>query len=99
VQAIAVPLIVLVGFYHLADALQAVAVNALRGYRKSAIPMVIYTTALWGLGLGGGVVLGLSDLAGPPRGAPGFWIAAIAGLAVAGGLVTLYLQQVSRNRD
>jgi MATE family multidrug resistance protein len=96
VQAIAVPLIVLVGFYHLADALQAVAVNALRGYKRSAVPMLIYTTTLWGVGLGGGVLLGLSDLLGPPRGAPGFWMAAIAGVGLAGGLVTLYLNAVSR---
>jgi MATE family multidrug resistance protein len=96
VQATATPLIVLVGFYHLADALQAVAVNALRGYKKSAVPMVIYTIALWGLGLGGGVVLGLSDALGPALGAPGFWIAAIAGLGLVGVLVVLYLNAVSR---
>jgi MATE family multidrug resistance protein len=98
VQAIAAPLIVLVGFYHLADALQAVAVAALRGYKRSAVPMLIYATTLWGVGLGGGVALGLSDLFGPPRGAAGFWMAAIAGLALAGGLVTLYLNAVSRAR-
>lgn len=96
VRAIAIPLILLVGVYHLADALQAVAVNALRGYKRSTVPMLIYTTALWGLGLGGGVVLGLSDLFGPARGAPGFWVAAIGGLAVAGSLVTVYLHRVSR---
>jgi MATE family multidrug resistance protein len=96
VQAIASALIVLVGFYHLADALQAVAVNALRGYRRSAVPMLIYTTTLWGVGLGGGVALGLSDIFGPPRGAAGFWMAAIAGVGLAGGLVTLYLDAISR---
>jgi len=96
VQAAAVPLIVLVGFYHLADALQAVAVNALRGYKKSAVPMVIYATALWGLGLGGGILLGLTDTFGPARGAPGFWIAAIASLWLVAALVGLYLNAVSR---
>ncbi|MGE5467258.1 MAG: MATE family efflux transporter [Ignavibacteria bacterium] len=98
IQAIAVPLIALVGFYHLGDALQAVAVNALRGYRRSAVPMLIYVTTLWGVGLGGGVLLGLSGLAGPPRGAAGFWMAAIAGVAIAGGLVTAYLNAVSKPR-
>jgi MATE family multidrug resistance protein len=96
VQAVAAPLIVLVGFYHLADALQAVAVNALRGYKKSAVPMVIYTVALWGFGLGGGVVLGLTDTFGAARGAPGFWIAAIASLGLVAALVALYLDRVSR---
>ncbi|HEX8963450.1 MAG TPA: MATE family efflux transporter, partial [Rhodocyclaceae bacterium] len=98
VQAIAAPLIVLVGFYHLADALQAVAVNALRGYKRSGVPMLIYTTTLWGVGLGGGFALGLSDVFGPPRGAPGFWLAAIAGISLAGVLVTAYLDAVSRPR-
>ncbi len=96
VQAIAVPLLVLVGVYHLADALQAVAVNALRGYKRSAVPMLIYTTTLWGVGLGGGVTLGLTGTFGPPRGAAGFWLAAIAGIALAGVSVTVYLNAVSR---
>jgi MATE family multidrug resistance protein len=98
VQAAAAPLIALVALYHLADALQAVSVNALRGYRRSTVPMLIYVIALWGLGLGGGVVLGLSDLLGPPRGAAGFWLAAIASLGLAGSLVTLYLDRVSRSK-
>ena len=96
VRAVAAPLIVLVGFYHLADVLQAVSVNALRGYKRSAIPMVIYTLGLWGVGLGGGVLLGLTHLLGPPRAAAGFWLAAVVSLWLVGGLVTWYLDQVSR---
>ncbi len=96
VRALAAPLIVLVGFYHLADALQAVAVNALRGYKRTAAPMIIYTTCLWGIGLGGGVVLGLTDWLGPARGAAGFWLAGVVGLALVAGLVALYLERVGR---
>jgi MATE family multidrug resistance protein len=96
VQAAAIPLIVLVGFYHLGDALQAVAVNALRGYKKSVVPMAIYTTTLWGLGIGGGILLGLTNTFGPARGAVGFWIAAITSLWVVAGLIALYLNAVSR---
>lgn len=96
VRAAAAPLIALVAIYHLADALQAVAVNALRGYRKSTVPMVVYAVALWGVGLAGGYALGLGDLAGAPRGAAGFWLAAIASLTVAGVLVTGYLDYVGR---
>lgn len=96
VRELAAPLVVLVGFYHLADALQAVAVNALRGYKRTAVPMFIYTTCLWGVGLGGGVVLGLTDWLGPARGAAGFWIAGVAGLGLAGVLVAGYLERVSR---
>jgi len=96
VQALAVPLIMLVGIYHLADVLQATAVNALRGYKRSTVPMLVYTVCLWGVGLGGGVVLGLTDWLGPARGAPGFWMAGILGLGLVAGLMTLYLDRVSR---
>jgi MATE family multidrug resistance protein len=96
VRAVAVPLIVLVGFYHLADALQAVSVNALRGYKKSGVPMAIYATGLWVLGLGGGILLGLTNTLGSARGASGFWIAAVGSLWLVAGAVTLYLNIVSR---
>ena len=96
VRSLAAPLVALVGLYHVADALQAVAVNALRGYRKTAASMLIYTSCLWGVGLGGGYLLGLSGHFGPPRGASGFWIAAIMGLGIAAAGVTAYLARVSR---
>ncbi|MGB9093498.1 MAG: MATE family efflux transporter, partial [Gallionella sp.] len=96
VQQVATPLIMLVALYHLGDALQAVAVNALRGYKRSVVPMAVYATLLWGLGLGGGILLGLTGRIVPALGAPGFWIAAIASLWLVAGLMTLYLNAVSR---
>lgn len=99
VQKVATPLIMLVALYHLGDALQAVAVNALRGYKRSVVPMVIYATLLWGLGLGGGIVLGLTGTLGPALGAQGFWIAAIASLWLVAGLVAIYLNAVSGLRQ
>jgi len=53
---------------------------------------------LWGLGLGGGILLGLTDTFGPARGAQGFWFAAIASLWLVAGLVAVYLNRVSRAR-
>jgi MATE family multidrug resistance protein len=96
VQKAAIPLIMLVALYHLGDGLQAVAVNALRGYKKSVVPMLLYATLLWGMGLGGGILLGLTDTLGAARGAPGFWIAAIASLWLVAVLVAVYLNAVSR---
>ncbi len=97
VQAVAIPLIVMVGLYHLGDVLQAVTVNALRGYKNSVVPMVIYTVTLWVPGLGGGIVLGLTDAFGPARGAPGFWLAAIASIwlvgVIDGGLSKLHREE------
>jgi multidrug resistance protein, MATE family len=91
VQAIAIPLIVMVGLYHLGDAMQAITVNALRGYKNSVVPMVIYTVTLWVPGLGGGIVLGLTNTFGAARGAPGFWLAAIVSIWLVGGLMAVYL--------
>ena len=96
VQAIAIPLIVMAGLYHMGDALQAITVNALRGYKNSVVPMVIYTVTLWLPGLGGGIVLGLTNIFGPARGAPGFWIAAIASIWMVGGLMAIYLDSTSK---
>jgi MATE family multidrug resistance protein len=96
VQHAAIPLIMLVGLYHLGDAMQAVAIGALRGYQRLVAPMIIYTLALWGVGLGGGVALGRTDLLMPARGAAGFWVAAIVGLWLVAGLVGVYLNRVSR---
>ena len=96
VQAVAIPLIVMVGLYHLGDAMQAITVNALRGYKNSVVPMVIYTVTLWVPGLGGGIVLGLTNFFGTARGAPGFWLAAIASIWLVGGMMALYLNFTSK---
>lgn len=96
VRAAAALLIGYVAVFHIFDALQTAAVSVLRGYKKTSVPMAIYAVALWGVGLAGGYVLGLTDIFGPPRGAPGFWLAALSGLALAGGLVTGYFLRVSR---
>lgn len=101
VRRLAAGLLALVAVYHVFDALQAVASNALRGYKRTAIPMLIFAGGLWGLGLGGGYALGIVgvDFGGvrvAPLAATGFWIAAAAGMAVTAALVTGYLLQVSR---
>jgi len=94
-----------VAVYHIFDAIQAVAVNVLRGYKRAVVPMVIYAVALWGVGLGGGYAIGLTavDLSWfgipTPWGARGFWLASIGSLALAGSLVTLYFLHVSRHPE
>jgi MATE family multidrug resistance protein len=96
VQAVAIPLIMMVGIYHLGDALQAIAVNALRGYKNSIVPMVIYTVTLWVPGLGGGILLGLTNTFGEARGAQGFWLAGIGSIWLVGGLMAIYLNSTSK---
>lgn len=97
VAAAAATLLAIVAVYHVADAMQAVMAQVLRGYKRSMAPMLIYAVALWGVGLGGGYLLGLTDAFGVARGAAGFWIAGTASLALAGAGVFAYFLRVSRH--
>lgn len=96
VRAVAAGLIAIIAVYHLVDALQTVVVNVLRGYKRTVVPMAIYVVLLWGIGLGGGYALALTDAFGTAHGAAGFWIAATASLLLAGMSVFAYFLIVSR---
>jgi MATE family multidrug resistance protein len=90
-----------VGCYHVFDGLQAVTAGALRGYKHTVVPMIVYAFALWGVGLGGGYILGLNHVDAAwlpfttPLGAPGFWLAAILSLVVCSMIVTSYFLAIS----
>ena len=98
VAAAAMPLVLIVAAYHLFDALQITTAFVLRAYRVAVVPTVIYAVALWGVGLGGGYLLGF-DVGGIApawlTGARGFWFANMASLAVAGAGLLLYWRTVS----
>lgn len=99
VAAAALPLVAFVVLFHVADAAQAVAAFVLRAWRIATVPMVIYVVALWGVGLGGGYVLGFDVGGRVPaawQGAVGFWIASTAGLVVAALLLIGFLAWVQR---
>lgn len=96
VVPIAAALLALVAAYHLADSVQAVMIQVLRAYKRTWEPTLIYAVSLWGVGLGGGYLLGLTDAFGPARGASGFWIAATASLAVASVMTTLYFLHIAK---
>jgi len=100
-RRVAAGLIAFVAVYHLFDAAQAVVVNVLRGYKRAVVPMLIYGVALWAWAWAEAMRSPdphRSRLARPlhPMGAPGFWLAAIASLALASSLVTAYFLRVSR---
>ncbi|OHC66819.1 MAG: hypothetical protein A2040_13320 [Rhodocyclales bacterium GWA2_65_19] len=97
VAAAAASLLAIVAVYHVVDAVQAVMAQVLRGYKRATAPMLIYAISLWGVGLGGGYLLGLTDSFGRPLGAAGFWIAAVASLAIAGAGVLAYFLRISRH--
>jgi MATE family multidrug resistance protein len=97
VQALATRLLIYVAFFQIFDTAQVVIVNALRGYRITVIPMLVYTVALWGIGLGGGYALGLKGVGlAAPMGAAGFWLAGVASLIVASAILLAYFARVSR---
>ncbi|MGF6238873.1 MULTISPECIES: MATE family efflux transporter [Paraburkholderia] len=99
VAAAAMPLVLIVVFYHVFDSLQVTTAFVLRAYKVAVVPTVIYAIALWGVGLGGGYLLGFDIGGAIPvwlTGARGFWVANMASLAIAGSGLLLYLQSVSR---
>jgi MATE family multidrug resistance protein len=98
VIAAAMPLVFIIVFYHLFDALQITSAFVLRAYKVTLVPTLIYALALWGIGLGGGYLLGFNAGGNVPQwlqGARGFWIANTASLGVAGVGLFLYWRKVS----
>lgn len=97
VRTLAATLLLFVAAYHCCDAVQAVAVNALRAYRRTVLPMLFYGLTLWGLGLGGGYLLGIEGWlnGGIPLRAEGFWAGGLAGMALTAVLGCLYFARVS----
>ncbi len=81
----------LIGFaciYHVFDATNSIGAFALRGYRITVVPMVIYGVLLWGFGLGLGSTLCFTDFLTPePLGARGYWTSITISLTISGLLV------------
>ncbi len=101
VVAAALPLVTIVAFYHCVDALQVSTAFVLRAYKVAVVPTVIYAVALWGVGVGGGYLLGFDVGGRVPAvltGARGFWSANFASLLIAGAALIAYLNRVSKRR-
>ncbi|CAD5371887.1 MATE family efflux transporter [Rubrivivax sp. A210] len=97
VMAAALPLLAWVALFHVADGAQIIAAFVLRAYKVATVPLVIYVTAMWGVGLGGGWVLAF-DLPGSVplewQGARGFWLASTTGLVLAGVALSVEMGRV-----
>jgi MATE family multidrug resistance protein len=99
VIAAAMPLLPIMLVYHLFDTFQTVTAFVLRAYKVAVVPTVIYAVALWGVGLGGGYLLGFDIGGAVPvwlTGARGFWAASAASLAVAGGGLFLHWRSITK---
>ncbi len=101
VRLAALSLLAWVTLFHVVDAAQTLAAFVLRAYHVTTLPMLIFAGSLWGVGLGGGYVLAF-DLGGwtPAAllGAPGYWAASTAGLALAAVLLLAVVWQVMRSQ-
>ena len=99
VQQLAASLLIFGVIYHVTDACQSVSNFALRGYRVTVLPMILYGVLLWAVGLGGGYWLGFgAEDFGGPYGAAGFWAATTLGLILAGISLSALALYVSRTR-
>lgn len=95
--AAAMPLLVWVWWFHVADAAQTLANFVLRSHRITLMPLVFYATSLWGIGLFGGYLVTTSDWAPPAlQGAQGYWAMCTAGLIAAGASLCGFLAWVHR---
>ena len=102
VRTLAATLLLFAAGYHVFDALQAVIVNALRGYKRAVIPLAVNVACMWGVGLAGGYAIGLTtavDLSflglTVPLGVRGLWAGAIAGMVLSTLSILVYFLAVS----
>jgi MATE family multidrug resistance protein len=99
VFAAALPLFIFIGFYQLGDSVQVTTAFVLRAYRVAVVPTIMYAVSLWGLGLGGGYLLGLDPLGISPtalHGPAGFWLGNSLSLAVVAAGLLWYLHRVQK---
>ena len=102
VFAVALPLFLFIGFYQLFDAVQVTAAFVLRAYRVAIVPTIMYAVALWGVGLGGGYIMGLDPWGIAPqalRGPAGFWLGNSISLALVGASLLWYLRRIQQKTE
>lgn len=101
VIALAASLLLATAVYHFADAVQTLCVFVLRCYRVTLLPLLLYSTLLWGVGLGGSYLLAYEGLGPwPAMQSPlAFWLMSAGALALAALLLLALLwRTMSRTR-
>ncbi len=102
IAGIALALFLFISFYQFFDAMQVGAAFVLRAYKVATVPTLMYAIGLWGVGLGGGYLLGFNVLGNTPPyllGAAGFWLANSLSLALVAAALFWYLRRVQRLRE
>lgn len=90
--AIALQLFVIAALFQLVDGVQVIAAGALRGYRDTAVPMLIAAIGYWAIGFAGGWLLAFPL----GFGAVGLWCGLALGLAVVALSLSVRLQSCAR---
>ena len=102
IAAIALSLFLFISFYQFVDAMQVGAAFVLRAYKVATIPTLMYAIGLWGIGLGGGYLLGFDILGNTPDallGAAGFWLGNSVSLGLVAAALVWYMRRVQRIRE
>ena len=97
ISSLAVTLISIAAVFQFSDALQVSAAGALRGYKDTAIPLIMVFVAYWLIGLPVGYLLGFTDWLITPIGAAGLWYGLLIGLSAGAVLLGTRLYRISRH--
>lgn len=94
VMLLAISFLKIAGMFQIFDGLQVSASGALRGLKDTRIPMLITLIAYWIIGIGSSLLLAfVFNLGGR-----GLWLGLIAGLAVAGLLLSYRFNTMTKNQ-
>jgi len=94
IAAIAVQLFLIAALFQVFDGVQVIAAAALRGYRDTAVPMLIAAIGYWAIGFAGGWLLAFPL----GFGAVGLWLGMALGLAVVATALTVRLAFRARSQ-
>lgn len=98
VAALAAALLLATAVYHIADSVQTLCVFVLRCYRVTVMPLILYSTLLWGVGLGGSYLLAYRGL-GPVEAMQSplaFWLMSALALVLTAALFLALLRSTLR---
>ena len=84
---IALQLLLIAALFQIFDGMQAIAAGALRGYRDTAVPLLLAVIGYWGVGFAGGWLLAFPGGYGPI----GLWSGLAVGLAAVALMLTVRL--------
>lgn len=94
--SLAASLISIAAFFQFSDALQVSAAGALRGYKDTAVPLLLVFVAYWLIGLPTGYILGFTHWITPAQGAAGLWYGLLIGLSCGATLLNTRLFRTAR---